>query len=199
MLLCHTRTGWFHYERLKVIHGYLFKLRNVGTSKRSTSRPFGEEKYSSVHMGNVLASRTLLLMMVAHTLGCVFILEQPKGSLMENLPTFQELLQKIPIWRHTLQMGHYGAPSKKPTWLYCSLSTCVLFFKGLLFGKLFYSILKPDKFNLNPAFPPPFKVHKWSRTFRISGLPHCLNYQKPKWLFDTMTRLARPVWKAGRI
>lgn len=135
-----------------MIHGYLFKLRNVGTSKRSTSRPFGEEKYSSVHMGNVLASRTLLLMMVAHTLGCVFILEQPKGSLMENLPTFQELLQKIPIWRHTLQMGHYGAPSKKPTWLYCSLSTCVLFFKGLLFGKLFYSILKPDKFNLNPAF-----------------------------------------------
>lgn len=91
-------------KAVSFLHRYVFKLRNVGTSRRSTSRPFGEEKYESVHMGNTLASRTLLLMMVAHALGCVWILEQPKGSLMENLPTFQEVLQKIPVWRHTLQI-----------------------------------------------------------------------------------------------
>ncbi len=93
---------------------------NIGTSKRSSWRPYGEETYPSVQMGNCLAVRTLVLLMVAQAVGCWWLLEQPKGSTMELLPPFQEFLRKVRVWKHSLSMGHYGAPSTKPTWLYSS-------------------------------------------------------------------------------
>ena len=62
------------------------------------------------------------MMMVAVALGCWVICEQPKGSLMEMHPGFQEYLTMVQNWRATIQMGHYGAPSLKPTWLYSSES-----------------------------------------------------------------------------
>lgn len=41
---------------------------------------------------------------------------------MEMHPGFQEYLTMVQNWRATIQMGHYGAPSLKPTWLYSSES-----------------------------------------------------------------------------
>ena len=95
-------------------------LRNRGTSRRSSSRPMGEESYQSVRAGNVLTARTLIIMMICHALGCFWCLEQPKGSLMEELPVFQQFLKKIPTWKHCFNMRDYGAASQKPTWLYAS-------------------------------------------------------------------------------
>jgi hypothetical protein len=94
--------------------------RNSGTSQRSASRPLGQEEYPSVWLGNVLAARTLIIIMIAHALGCFWVLEQPRGSMMELHPRFQEVLKNIRAWRHSLSMQDYGAPSPKPTWLYAS-------------------------------------------------------------------------------
>lgn len=58
--------------------------------------------------------------MIAHALGCMWVMEQPKGSVMELHPLFQELMGKIAVWKHTIRMGQYGANSEKPTWLYSS-------------------------------------------------------------------------------
>lgn len=98
----------------------VLELRNRGTSKRTSDNPLGEQKYPSVRAGNVLAMRTLIIVMICHALGCFWILEQPKGSVMEALPGFQQLLKRLDIWKHTLNMADYGAPSLKPTWLYAS-------------------------------------------------------------------------------
>ena len=71
-------------------------------------------------LGNVLCARTLLVLMVAATLGCWTILEQPQNSLMECHPAFQQHLAMVKTVRATMNMGDYGGPSAKPTWLYSS-------------------------------------------------------------------------------
>lgn len=71
-------------------------------------------------LGNVLCAGTLLVLMVAATLGCWTILEQPQNSLMECHPAFQQHLAMVKTVRATMNMGDYGGPSAKPTWLYSS-------------------------------------------------------------------------------
>ena len=71
-------------------------------------------------MGNLLLCRTLVILMIAQALKCMWVLEQPKGSLLELRPLFQETLGRLTIWKHTIQMGDFGANSDKPTWLYSS-------------------------------------------------------------------------------
>ena len=62
------------------------------------------------------------MQLVALALGCWVILEQPKGSLMELHPAFQEYLRMADHWRACIQMKDYGGPTAKPTWLYSSES-----------------------------------------------------------------------------
>ena len=93
-------------------------LRNKGTSKRSPTRPCGEERYPSVFLGKTLACRTLVVLFIAQALGVVWLLEQPRGSMMEIHPAFQYFLSRVSAWRHSLSMGDYGARTPKPTWLY---------------------------------------------------------------------------------
>ena len=94
--------------------------RNSGTARRTDARPLGEEGFESVWMGNVLCTRTLIVLLIAHSLGCWWILEQPKGSKMEAHPCFQDVLRWLNVWRHHISMGEFGAKSLKPTWLYSS-------------------------------------------------------------------------------
>ena len=94
--------------------------RNSGTVRRTDARPLGEEAFESVWMGNVLCARTLIVLLIAHSLGCWWILEQPKGSKMEAHPCFQDVLRWIHVWRQHISMGAFGAKSLKPTWLYSS-------------------------------------------------------------------------------
>ena len=97
--------------------------RNKGTSKRSPTNPCGEEGYPSVFLGNTLACRTLIILMIIHALHGFWLLEQPRGSMMELLPVFQAFLAKVPTFRHSINMSEFGAPSKKTTWLYSGLSS----------------------------------------------------------------------------
>ena len=75
----------------------------------------------SVQEGNLLTVRTLILAYICSALGVWWILEQPKGSLLENHPLMDELLRRLPIYRAVIQMRTYGHSSEKPTWLYSSL------------------------------------------------------------------------------
>lgn len=94
--------------------------RNRGTSQRSATNPVGEERHQSVRTGNILLCRTLVIIWIAQALGCHWVLEQPKGSVMELHPRFQEVLSRLGVWKHTISMKVFGAPSLKPTWLYSS-------------------------------------------------------------------------------
>ena len=106
--------------------------RNKGTSKRSPSNPCGEEGYPSVFLGNTLACRTLIILMIIHALNGFWLLEQPRGSMMELLPVFQAFMAKISTWRHSINMENFGAPSQKPTWLYSGLSSETEFSQEML-------------------------------------------------------------------
>ena len=100
--------------------GTRFHLRNRGTSQRSATNPLGEERHESVRTGNILLCRTLVFLWIAQALRVHWILEQPKGSVMELHPRFQEMLGRLSLWKHTISMKAFGAPSMKPTWLYSS-------------------------------------------------------------------------------
>eukprot|EP00959_Pyramimonas_sp_CCMP1952_P126461 2644902-Pyramimonas_sp.AAC.1 len=47
-----------------------------------------------------------------------FILEQPRGSLMEWHPRFQEFIKSHKLYRVCVEMGRFGAQTAKPSWLY---------------------------------------------------------------------------------
>lgn len=120
-------TACYHATCLRVGGGLLaapvcssFVFMSSGTSRRSMAQPLGEVKYPSVALGNLLCARTLVVLLIAASLQCWWILEQPQGSWMEVHPLFQQVLRLMEVWRHRLSMGSYGAPSEKPTWLYSS-------------------------------------------------------------------------------
>lgn len=96
--------------------------RNSGTARRSESNPYGQECYESVLSGNRLAARTLIILWVCAALGVWWVLEQPQGSWMQELPVFQHLMGCLDCYRHRLLMGDFGGMSEKPTWLYSSYS-----------------------------------------------------------------------------
>ena len=96
-------------------------LRSRGSTKRSPSRPLGETSYPSVSLGNLLLCRTLILLCVAQALKVFWVLEQPKGSLMQHHPQFEEIMRMVDMYKHTISMKRFGAPSSKPTWLYCRI------------------------------------------------------------------------------
>ena len=64
--------------------------------------------------------RVLLLKFVAAAKGVLWLVEQPKGSIMAYHPLFQEFMAIIPTWRVAFAMKSFGGESEKPTWLYAS-------------------------------------------------------------------------------
>ena len=99
--------------------------RSRGTTHRSHLRPWGHTAYSSVRMGNLIANRTLILLYVCAALQVWWLLEQPKGSLMQELPSFQMFMKQVRTYRHYMCMEHYGGATQKPTWLYSGTHDCL--------------------------------------------------------------------------
>ena len=91
---------------------------NMGTSGRSTARPLGNVEVCSVRQANKMVARTVLLLAALRAVGAMFILEQPRGSLMERHPRVQWLFQKLAVFKESLRMSSYGASTEKGTWLY---------------------------------------------------------------------------------
>ena len=93
-------------------------FRSRGSTKRSKAMPLGDEKGASVIMGNLMAARCAIILLLAAARGLFWVLEQPQGSLFELHPLIQKVLSLIPTFRYAMKMGDYGGSSVKPTWLY---------------------------------------------------------------------------------
>ena len=93
-------------------------LRSRGSTGRTALDASGNESYPSVSEGNLIASRTLVLLYIAAALQVWWILEQPVNSLMQDLPAFQFFMKQVKTWRYAMKMFDFGGPTDKPTWLY---------------------------------------------------------------------------------
>lgn len=95
---------------------YVLKLRRVGlcfmapvcsrwcwlsrhTSGRTIVCPLGNPMVQSVEEGNLMVSRTILLIHLLLSKRCMFVIEQPMGSVMEQHPRFAALIESVDIWR----------------------------------------------------------------------------------------------------
>ena len=66
-------------------------LRSRYTSGRTALAPYGHRGYRFVEIGNLLSSRTALMILVATWRGLRWLLKQPSGSFLKELPRFQWL------------------------------------------------------------------------------------------------------------
>ena len=71
---------------------------------RSITFPLGNEAFTSVAEANMLVSRTIMILSLIIARGCVFVLEQPLGSIMPQHPRFQQFLADHVVWKVSLHM-----------------------------------------------------------------------------------------------
>ena len=95
-------------------------LRSRGSTKRSKALPLGDDSAPSVALGNTMVARCALLLFLAAARGIWFVLEQPRGSLLEYHPAMQRVLKLVRVWRKHVRMGDFAAPTEKGIWLYSS-------------------------------------------------------------------------------
>ena len=87
--------------------------RSRHTSGRTFFCPYGFWRHAFVRDGNVMAVRCVLLIVVAEFRKLSWILEQPSGSCMEELPRWQWLLSIIKVRFIPLYVGFVGDQSCK--------------------------------------------------------------------------------------
>lgn len=99
-------------------------MRNRGTSGRSKGKPLGRSFLPSVHAANVMVARVVILLMLCEAKKVWWCVEQPTNSLLEHHPAFQKLLhlRSVRVRRLSTAMGWFGAPTRKPSWIYSSAS-----------------------------------------------------------------------------
>ena len=86
---------------------------NRGTSKRCAGMPYGDMSVLGACEGNQMVARCMLLIIILASRGCWWVLEQPRGSLMEEHPAFQRMMALSPIYRHHVRMRQFGGSSEK--------------------------------------------------------------------------------------
>ena len=114
MTLC-TIDGGSHNEA-PVCSSWTFM--NRGTSGRSASKPLGDTSRQYVREANCMVSRATLIAYLCAAMGLWILHEQPRGSLYEFHPRWQQFVGIVKVWRHAIAMRDFGAHSDKPTWLY---------------------------------------------------------------------------------
>ncbi|CAK9088694.1 unnamed protein product [Durusdinium trenchii] len=85
-----------------------------GTHGRDWLRPYGNQGYTFVHEGNVLGCRVALFLLVASWRSLVWVLEQPHGSALPDLPRMQFLWSVVQVYTTYFYMGLFkGATPKR--------------------------------------------------------------------------------------
>ena len=72
-------------------------VRSRATAGRDIISPLGNVGYGFVHCGNVLLSRTLLVLLVLCSRKCRWVLEQPSSSCVLDHPSFCWFLERAPV------------------------------------------------------------------------------------------------------
>ena len=94
--------------------------RSRGSTHRSMGRPLGKEDAPSVSAGNLMVARVALLLFLCSCKGLWWVVEQPRGSLLEFHPMMQQVFKRIRTWRQHVKMADFAADTEKGTWLYSS-------------------------------------------------------------------------------
>lgn len=78
------------------------KIRSSHTSGRDVLNDYlGNDGYEFVRIGNLLASRLILLLILCSCRGCRWLVEQPEGSSLPNTPRFQQFLSMTKVsWNY---------------------------------------------------------------------------------------------------
>ena len=98
-------------------HQSSLQPRSRGSTHRTKASPLGSRK-GATEVGNIMAARVAILLLIAASRGIFWLLEQPKGSLFEFHPQIQAVFTLLRCYRKHIHMGDFGAGSQKPTWLY---------------------------------------------------------------------------------
>ncbi|CAE7373324.1 unnamed protein product [Symbiodinium natans] len=101
-----------------VCSSWVFMSR--GTTKRTKGRPLGDQEAPSVDAGNRMASRVAILLFIACAKRVHIVMEQPRGSLLQEHPGMQALFSRTTWYKHHILMRNFGGPTDKGTWLYSS-------------------------------------------------------------------------------
>ena len=91
-----------------------FPLRTRATSGRTSYRGEGDSRYAFVREGNQLASAVSTMVMVASSMGVIWLVEQPGQSILLAHPRMHQLWHNITAWKRRFWMGCYGGPTAKP-------------------------------------------------------------------------------------
>ena len=102
-------------------------LRCKGTTQRTKACPLGTE-FGATQVGNIMAARVAILLLIAGSRGIHWLLEQPKGSMFQYHPQIEAAFKLLRCWRKHIKMGSFGAATDKPTWLYSSWGLRVFIF-----------------------------------------------------------------------
>lgn len=103
----------------------------LSQSERHKWNPLGAVGKGFVDDANTMTSRCVVLMVLYNAMGGVWVLEQPRTSLMLFHPRMQWYLRRWPVYSCTFDMGAFGAPSKKPTVLYSNSAEFLKAFAGV--------------------------------------------------------------------
>ena len=94
---------------------------NRATSKRSLVRPLGRQDLPSVKEANMLVARVVALLFILGLGATWWTLEQPRNSLMTEHPCMRQFFKLHEVWKVSMNMGQFGAPTLKPSWLFSNL------------------------------------------------------------------------------
>ena len=73
---------FFCGDQISMIHGFFFQQRCRHTSGRTVFDPAGNESFAFVKEGNIMAARCACLIMVASCLKSIWMVEQPRGTIL---------------------------------------------------------------------------------------------------------------------
>ena len=108
----HIQTCCFRLHEFHTLCKFCRPLRCRFTSGRTYLTPWGNTGYTFVRVGNMLSSRSVLLILLASICNLKWVLEQPRSSFLEDLPRFQWLWGVVKAWVPTNQdtndWGIYG-------------------------------------------------------------------------------------------
>ena len=108
------------------------KPRSRHTSGRTSLNPWGHTNYPFVEEGNTLACRVILLILVATWKNLHWLLEQPDGSFVPQLPRFQWLLKIMKAIFILTNVDLMHPIGKFPVIVWMQVQICSIIFLGLL-------------------------------------------------------------------
>ena len=106
------------------VKNYHHCLRSRGSTGRTVDNPMGCNLGATAE-GNIMVARLVIILILAMAKKVWWCLEQPRGSLLEHHVLFQRMLRLpgVAVNKVSCSLGHFGADSMKPIWVYSSNSS----------------------------------------------------------------------------